>query len=71
MAETSLIRVRIDKHLKKAAERVLAEMKLSLADAICLMPEYVAREKKLPFESMATNTNEIKCMSVKCKQCTV
>jgi DNA-damage-inducible protein J len=55
MASTDVVRARIDSDLKKEAGAVLAEMGLSVSDAIRLMLVRVVAERALPFEVRTPN----------------
>lgn len=50
MASDSVVRARIDGKVKEKAAKVLADMGLSVSDAIRLFLVRVAAEKALPFE---------------------
>ncbi len=50
MASDSVVRARIDGKVKEKAAKVLADMGLSVSDAIRLLLVRVAAEKALPFE---------------------
>jgi DNA-damage-inducible protein J len=51
----SVVRARIEPQLKKRATAVLAEMGLSVSDAIRLLLTRVAAEEALPFEVRTPN----------------
>ena len=55
MASDTVVRARIDARVKEKAAKVLAEMGLSVSDAIRLLLVRVAAEKALPFEIKAPN----------------
>ncbi|HEV7369871.1 type II toxin-antitoxin system RelB/DinJ family antitoxin [Arenibaculum sp.] len=55
MAATDVVRARIDPDVKKAATAVLAEMGLSVSDAIRLMLVRIAADRSLPFEIRVPN----------------
>lgn len=55
MASETVMRIRIDRQVKAAAAKVLAEMGLSVSDAIRLLLARVAAEKALPFEIKIPN----------------
>jgi DNA-damage-inducible protein J len=57
MASDTVVRARIDGQIKERAAKVLAEMGLSVSDAIRLLLVRVATEKKLPFEIKAPNAD--------------
>jgi DNA-damage-inducible protein J len=50
MASDTVVRARIDGQVKERAAKVLAEMGLSVSDAIRLLLVRVATEKALPFD---------------------
>jgi DNA-damage-inducible protein J len=56
MASDTVVRARIDGQVKEKAAKVLAEMGLSVSDAIRLLLVRIAAEKALPFEIKAPNT---------------
>ena len=55
MASDTVVRARIDAEVKEKAAKVLAEMGLSVSDAIRLLLVRVAVEKTLPFEVKVPN----------------
>ncbi|WP_454885344.1 type II toxin-antitoxin system RelB/DinJ family antitoxin [Sphingomonas oryzagri] len=55
MPAAEVVRARIDPQLKKDATAVLAEMGLSVSDAIRMMLVRVAAEHALPFEIRSPN----------------
>ena len=55
MASDTVVRARIDKQVKEKAAKVLADMGLSISDAIRLLLVRVAAEKALPFEIKVPN----------------
>lgn len=50
MASTDVVRARIDGHIKEEATRVLAEMGLSVSDAIRMLLTRIAADKAFPFD---------------------
>lgn len=50
MASTDIVRARIDGHIKEEATNVLAQMGLSVSDAIRMLLTRVAADKVLPFD---------------------
>lgn len=50
MASTDVVRARIDGHIKEQASNVLAEMGLSVSDAIRMLLTRIAADKALPFD---------------------
>ena len=55
MASDTVVRARIDGQVKERAAKVLAEMGLSVSDAIRLLLVRVATEKALPFDLKVPN----------------
>ena len=55
MAATEIVRARIDQDTKERASAALAEMGLSVSDAIRLLMFRIADEKRLPFEVKVPN----------------
>jgi DNA-damage-inducible protein J len=55
MASDTVVRARIDGQVKKKAAKVLADMGLSVSDAIRLLLIRVAAERTLPFEIKVPN----------------
>ena len=55
MATDSVVRARIDSRTKERAAEALAEMGLSISDAIRLLLLRVAEEKVLPFQVKVPN----------------
>ena len=62
MASNTVVRARIDEHIKEEATVVLAAMGLTVSDAFRIMLTRVAREKALPFEPLIPNEKTIKAM---------
>lgn len=62
MAANTVVRARIDEHIKEEATVVLAAMGLTVSDAFRIMLTRVAREKALPFEPLVPNEATIKAM---------
>ena len=50
MASTDVVRARIDGHIKEEATNVLAQMGLSVSDAIRMLLTRIAADKALPFD---------------------
>ncbi|ARK54918.1 damage-inducible protein J [Burkholderia pseudomallei] len=50
MASSDVVRARIDGHIKEEATNVLAEMGLSVSDAIRMLLTRIAADKALPFD---------------------
>jgi DNA-damage-inducible protein J len=57
MASDTVVRARIDGQVKERAAKVLAEMGLSVSDAIRLLLVRVATEKALPFDLKVPNAD--------------
>lgn len=55
MASDTVVRARIDGQVNERAAKVLADMGLSVSDAIRLLLVRVAAERALPFEIKAPN----------------
>jgi len=62
MSVNSVVRARVNEHLKEEAATVLATMGLTLSDAFRMFLIRVAREKALPFEPLVPNTTTIEAM---------
>lgn len=62
MAANTVVRARIDEHLKEEASAVLAAMGLTASDAFRIMMTRIAREKALPFDPLIPNAETIEAM---------
>jgi DNA-damage-inducible protein J len=62
MATTAMVHVRVDEKVKAKATKTLAEMGLSVSDAVRMMLVRVAKEKALPFEVRTPNAVTGKAM---------
>jgi len=62
MAANTVVRARIDEHIKEEASAVLAAMGLTVSDAFRIMLTRIAREKALPFEPLVPNDVTIQAM---------
>ncbi len=62
MAANELVQARIDGAIKKEAAAVLAEIGLTVSDAVRLMLIRVAREHALPFDPLIPNATTIAAM---------
>ncbi|MBE0315568.1 type II toxin-antitoxin system RelB/DinJ family antitoxin [Xanthomonas citri] len=62
MSINTVVRARIDEHIKEEASAVLASMGLTVSDAFRLLLTRVAREKALPFEPLVPNAETIAAM---------
>ena len=55
MAATTMVHVRVDKHIKAQATETLADMGLTVSDAIRVFLTRVVAEQQLPFALKAPN----------------
>jgi len=62
MSANTVVRARIDEHIKDEASTVLAAMGLTVSDAFRIMLIRIAREKALPFEPVVPNEITIAAM---------
>jgi DNA-damage-inducible protein J len=62
MASAEVVRARIDADLKREVSAVLAEMGLSVSDAIRLLFVRVAAERALPFDVRVPNAETQEAM---------
>ena len=62
MAANSVVRARIDEHIKTQAQAVLASIGLTVSDAFRMMMIRIAKEKALPFEPLVPNDETIEAM---------
>ncbi|WKW50195.1 type II toxin-antitoxin system RelB/DinJ family antitoxin [Rhodomicrobium lacus] len=62
MKMDDVVRARIDRATKEGAEAVLAEIGLTVSDAVRLMLIRVAREGALPFDPFVPNKETIAAM---------
>jgi DNA-damage-inducible protein J len=58
----TIIRARIDEHVKEEAAAVLATIGLTVSDAFRLMMVRIAKDKALPFEPLVPNPETIEAM---------
>jgi DNA-damage-inducible protein J len=58
----TVVRARIDEHVKEEAAAVLAAMGLTVSDAFRLMMVRIAKDKALPFEPLVPNAETIEAM---------
>ena len=63
MTANAVVRARIDGRTKKKATKVLADMGLSVSDAIRLMLVRVADEKALPFDVRVPNKESLEAIA--------
>jgi DNA-damage-inducible protein J len=62
MATNTVVRARIDDHVKAQAEAVLASIGLTVSDAFRMLMIRIAKEKALPFEPLIPNDETIEAM---------
>ncbi len=62
MSENSIVRARINEHIKEEASVVLEAMGLTISDAFRMLLTRVAREKALPFDPLIPNSETIEAM---------
>lgn len=62
MSANTVVRARIDEHIKAEATVVLAAMGLTVSDAFRLLLTRVAHEKALPFELRVPNAVTLEAM---------
>lgn len=62
MSANTVVRARIDEHIKEEASTVLAAMGLTVSDAFRILLTRIAREKALPFEPLVPNETTIAAM---------
>ena len=63
MAATAVVRARIDENTKVKASKALADMGLSVSDAIRLLLVRVAADKEFPFPVKVPNATTRKAMA--------
>lgn len=51
--ELASVNIRMDKHIKKEAEQLFAEMGMTMSNAINVFVRQVVRQQKIPFEITA------------------
>ena len=59
---TTMVHVRVDQKTKQRAAKTLAEMGISMSDAVRMLLVRVAAEKALPFEVRVPNATTVKAM---------
>jgi len=62
MPATEMVHVRIDRRVKAKATKTLAQMGLSISDAVRVLLTRVAVEKALPFEVKVPNAATVDAM---------
>ena len=60
----TVVRARIDEHVKEEAAAVLATIGLTVSDAFRLMMMRIAKDKALPFEPLVPNAETVDAMKV-------
>jgi DNA-damage-inducible protein J len=58
----TVVRARIDEHVKEEAAAVLATIGLTVSDAFRLMMMRIAKDKALPFEPLIPNAETVDAM---------
>ncbi len=61
---TTMVHIRVDDKVKQKAARTLAEMGISVSDAVRMLLVRVAAEKALPFEVKVPNSTTVKAMKM-------
>lgn len=59
---TTMVHVRVDERIKLRATKALAEMGISVSDAVRMLLVRVAAEKALPFQVKIPNATTVKAM---------
>jgi DNA-damage-inducible protein J len=59
---TTMVHVRVDEKTKQMAAKTLAEMGISVSDAVRMLLVRVAAEKALPFDVKVPNATTVKAM---------
>lgn len=62
MPSNTVVRARIDEHVKEEAAIVLESMGMTISDAFRLLLTRVAKEKALPFEPLVPNDETIEAI---------
>src|SRR6218665_160521 len=62
MSANTIVRARIDEHIKEEASVVLAAMGLTVSDAFRILLTRFAREKAFPFQPLLPNAPTIEAM---------
>jgi DNA-damage-inducible protein J len=65
MTTNTVVRARIDEHIKEEASAVLASMGLTVSDAFRMLLTRIAKEHALPFEPLIPNEKTINAMNVR------
>ncbi|WPY01745.1 Type II toxin-antitoxin system RelB/DinJ family antitoxin (plasmid) [Candidatus Trichorickettsia mobilis] len=59
MSQNSIVRTRIDEHIKEEASIVLASIGLTISDALRMLLIRIAHEKALPFKPLVPDEKTI------------
>ena len=59
---TTMVHIRVDDKVKEKAAKTLAEMGMSVSDAVRMLLVRVAAERALPFEVKVANSTTVKAM---------
>jgi DNA-damage-inducible protein J len=62
MSANTVVRARIDEHIKEEASIVLAAMGLTVSDAFRILLTRIAHDKAMPFEPLVPNETTIAAM---------
>lgn len=62
MSANTIVRARINEHIKEEASAVLAAMGLTVSDAFRILLVRIAKEKVFPFEPLIPNKETIEAM---------
>ena len=62
MSTNTVVRARIDEHVKEEAAVVLAAIGLTVSDAFRMLLTRIAKDKALPFEPLVPNKKTIAAM---------
>lgn len=62
MSQNSIVRARINEHIKEEASVVLEAMGLTVSDAFRILLTRVAREKAFPFNPLIPNSETIEAI---------
>jgi DNA-damage-inducible protein J len=65
---TTMVHIRIDDKVKEKAAKTLAEMGISVSDAVRMLLVRVAAEKALPFEVKVPNSTTVKALKAASKR---
>ncbi len=62
MTSTTMVHVRVDEKVKEEASVTLAQMGITVSDAVRMMLVRIAAEKALPFDVRVPNATTVKAM---------